>query len=90
MSSLRLSWLTTTNLEVCSLCTLAEFNLTLGKKGFLLAACFCCQFEKNSSSILCQEYLLLERGREGEEGEEKEKESAHDHTDKITMLGFTN
>lgn len=28
--------------------------------------------------------------REGEEGEEKEKESAHDHTDKITMLGFTN
>ena len=48
LSVLRLSWLTATNLEVCSLCILAKFNFTLTKKEILLvAACFCCQFEKN-------------------------------------------
>lgn len=48
LSVLRLSWLTATNLEVCSLCILARFNFTLTKKEILLvAACFCCKFEKN-------------------------------------------
>lgn len=40
---------------MCSLCTLANFNLIGEKKEILwVAAYFCCQFEKNLSSILCQ------------------------------------